>query len=49
MILIPSTNLRFHFDESEARFYIDISLTINDVKIEADSLQVYYYIWSQHD
>ena len=40
MILIPSTNLRFHFDEAEARFYIDISLTINDVKIEDDSLQV---------
>ena len=29
MILIPSTNLRFHFDEAEARFYIDISLTIS--------------------
>ena len=39
-ILIAMEVIDFHFDEAEAWFYIDISLTINDVKIEDDSLQV---------
>ena len=37
MILKPITNLRFHFHEAEARFFVDM-------KIEGDSLH-----WSQRD